>query len=61
MIKDFEEEELDVWPNSNLRYYVSQLFKGEITLEEFESNISSFRNSEYYRGNNEEYKTMKED
>ena len=58
MIQDFEEEELDVWKNSNLRFYVSQLFKGETTLEEFESDILSFRNSEYYRGNKEEYKII---
>ena len=61
MKEDFEEEELDVWSNSNLRFYVWQLLSGETTLEKFEEDILSFRNSEYYRGNKEEYKTIKEE
>lgn len=61
MIKDFEEEELNVWSDSSLRYYVWQLFTGETTLDKFEEDILSFRNSEYYKGNNEMYKIIKED
>ena len=60
-INDIEECELDVWSNSALRFYVTALFKGEQTLEQFKDDLLSFRNSEYYKGSKEEYKIIKED
>lgn len=56
--EDFEEEELDVYDNGALRTYVTQLLKGEMTPDEFQENIISFRNSTYYTGTNDKYKTL---
>ena len=57
-IKDIEEDELNSWGNSSLRFYVIQVLNGEETLEQFKENLLSFRNSEFYTGNNEKYKTI---
>lgn len=57
-IKDFEEEELKAW-GVYLPSYVSDLIAGNILLDSFIENIISFRNSEFYTGNNPKYKQLK--
>jgi hypothetical protein len=54
-LNDFEEDELFVW-RDYLRAYVTELIRGDVSLEEFVSNIESFRNTKDYTGSNDKYK-----
>lgn len=56
-IKDLEPEELDVW-GSHSNHYFWEVLSGEKSLETARDDILSFRNSEYYTGNNPDYQKL---
>jgi len=54
-IEEIKEKELDVYDSDSIRYYFWQLLVGEMTLEEAIDNVKGFRNTEHYRGSEEQY------
>lgn len=57
---DIEKEELDAW-NGHQDSYFLDVLNGETSLDEARENIMSFRNSKYYTGTQEKYKSIIED
>ena len=59
----FESEELDVW-NESVFYgdgrisVLLELLNGEVSLEDVREDLSSFRNSKYYRGTNPDFEKI---
>lgn len=58
-VEKIEFEELEAW-GIHTDFYFLDVLNGETSLEEARENIKSFRNSKYYTGTKEEYKTIKD-
>lgn len=52
-MNDFTEAELQTWTYRDT--YFVQLLNGEISLETAREDLASFRNGEYYTGDNPKY------
>ena len=56
----FEKEEMYAW-NGHEGYYFLEVLNGEKSLDTAREDLASFRNSKYYTGTKEEFKTIMED
>jgi hypothetical protein len=55
----FEIEELSAWKYRDMHFL--DVINGEVSLEECRESLASFRNSKYYTGTQEKFKTIKEE